>query len=170
MNLKLKFSHEFTNNPYLHSAVSKALNNFKIRRAQKVRNNQFLFQFFQNNEIFEIFKMFKKIVELTFTTQKGNVCSPWTACSVFNWKFFFLDKLDPKTQSYLFKLKFCTWTNSNMQNSMVMFTFSVSDWKYIFGQIWSKKSKLSISAEILHYTNLNKQDYVENMWCLLFVC
>ena len=53
-----------------------------------------------------------------------------------------------------------------MQSSMVMFTFSVSDWKYIFGQIWSKKSKLSIWAEILHYTNLNKQDYVENMWCL----
>ena len=89
MNLKLKFSHEFTNNPYLHSAVSKALNNFKIRRAQEARNNQFFFQFFQNNELFEIFKMFKKAVELTFTIQKANVCSPWTACSVLNWKFFF---------------------------------------------------------------------------------
>ena len=38
-----------------------------------------------------------KTVELTFTTQKTNPCSP-------------------KTQNYQFKLKFCTWTNSNMQN------------------------------------------------------
>ena len=42
----------------------------------------------------------KTTVELTFTTQKANTCSTWTACSVF-------------------------------------------DWKYLFGQIWSKKSKLS---------------------------
>ena len=31
----------------------------------------------------------KTTVELTFTTQKANVCSPWTACTVFDWK---LDK------------------------------------------------------------------------------
>ena len=29
-------------------------------------------------------------------------------------------------------LKFGTYTNSNMQNSMVMFTFSAFDWKYPF--------------------------------------
>ena len=33
---------------------------------------------------------------------------------------------------------------------LVMFTFSVFDCKYLFGQIWSKKSKFSIWAEILH--------------------
>ena len=31
---------------------------------------------------------------------------------------------------------------------MVGFTFSVVDRKYLFGQIWSKKSKLSVWAEI----------------------
>ena len=32
---------------------------FKIMRAQEARHNQFFFQNIQNNEIFEIFKMFK---------------------------------------------------------------------------------------------------------------
>ena len=35
----------------------------------------------------------------------------------------FLDKLGLKNQNYQFKLKFGTYTNSNMQNSMVIFTF-----------------------------------------------
>ena len=49
----------FTNHGYLHSAVWKALYNFKIKRAQEARHNQFFFQNVQNNEIFEIFKMLK---------------------------------------------------------------------------------------------------------------
>ena len=34
-------------------------------------------------------KCLKTTVELTFTTQKANACSPWTVCSVFNWKYLF---------------------------------------------------------------------------------
>ena len=37
----------------------KALYNFKIKRAQEARHNQFFFRNVQNNEIFEIFKMFE---------------------------------------------------------------------------------------------------------------
>ena len=37
----------------------KALYNFKIKRAQEARHNQFFFQNVQKNEIFEIFKIFK---------------------------------------------------------------------------------------------------------------
>ena len=33
---------------------------------------------------------------------------------------------------------------------VVMFTFSDFDWKYLFGQSWSKKSRLSVRTEILH--------------------
>ena len=51
-------------------------------------------------------KCLKTTVELTFTTQKANACSPWTACSVFNWKYLFLGKFGPKTQNYQFNLKF----------------------------------------------------------------
>ena len=36
-----------------------ALFNFKTKRAQEARHNQFFFQNVQNNEIFEIFRMFK---------------------------------------------------------------------------------------------------------------
>ena len=31
-------------------------------------------------------KFSKETVELTFTTQKSNAYSPWTACSVSDWK------------------------------------------------------------------------------------
>ena len=44
----------------------------------------------------------------------------------------FLGKFGPKTQNCQFKLKFGTQTNSNMQNSMVVLTFSVFDWRYAF--------------------------------------
>ena len=37
------------------------LYNFQIKRAQEARHNQFFFQNVPNNEIFEIFKMFKNI-------------------------------------------------------------------------------------------------------------
>ena len=30
----------------------------------------------------------KTTVELTFTTQKAHTCSPWSGCSVFDWKCF----------------------------------------------------------------------------------
>ena len=31
----------------------------------------------------------KTTAELTFTTEKANACSPWTAGSVFDWKYLF---------------------------------------------------------------------------------
>ena len=59
MKFRSKFNHDFTNHGYLHSAVLKAFHNFKIKRAQEARHNQFFLQNVQNNEIFEIFKMLK---------------------------------------------------------------------------------------------------------------
>ena len=56
----------------------------------------------------------------------------------------FWKKFGPKNQKCQFKLKFGTGTNSDMQNSLVMFTFSVFNQKYFVGQIWSKKLKLSV--------------------------
>ena len=43
-----------------------------------------------------------------------------------------LGKLGPKNQNCQFKLKFGTYTNSNMQNSMVEFVLFVLHWKYPF--------------------------------------
>ena len=61
-------------------------------------------------------------------------------CRIQSWCYFFcfwseipfLGKLCPKHQNSHFKLKFGTYTNSNMQNSMVMFNFFVFDRKYRF--------------------------------------
>ena len=34
-------------------------------------------------------KCLKTTAELTFTTQKAYVCSPWTGCSFFDWNYLF---------------------------------------------------------------------------------
>ena len=43
-----------------------------------------------------------------------------------------MSKFGPKNQNCQFKLKFENQTNWNMQNSMMMFTFFVYNWKYFF--------------------------------------
>ena len=53
-----------------------------------------------------------------------------------------LGKFGPKYQNYQFKLKFGTYTNSNMQNSMVMFIFFVFDRKYPFWANLVQKVKI----------------------------
>ena len=53
------------------TVVWKALYNFKIKRAQEARHNQFFFQNVQNNEIFEIFKMFKNNSWINFYYTKS---------------------------------------------------------------------------------------------------
>ena len=50
-------------------------------------------------------KCSRTTIELTFTTQKANAWSPWTACSVFDWKYPFHVNLI-KTEKCQFKLKF----------------------------------------------------------------
>ena len=75
-------------------------------------------------------KCSKTIVELTFTTQKAKPRSLLDClfCSVVS----FLGKFGPKTQNCQFKLTFVTQNNSKMQNYMVMFTFPLFDWIYLF--------------------------------------
>ena len=76
--------------------ASPILKRVKVKRAQEKRRTQFFCQNVQNNEIFQIFKSSKTIVELTFTTQKLN------ACSLLDWLFVsvvpFLGKSGPKPQ------------------------------------------------------------------------
>ena len=50
----------------------------------------------------------------------------------FSLEIPFLGKFGPKKSKLKFKLKFGTQTNSNMQNSMVVFTFFILDWKHTF--------------------------------------
>ena len=54
----------------------------------------------------------------------------------------FLSKFGPKIQNCQFKLKFGTETNSNKQNSMVLFTFSVFNREYPFWVSLVQKLKI----------------------------
>ena len=50
-------------------------------------------------------------------------------------------KLAQENENFLFKLKFARLTISNMQNSMVVFAFSISEPKYSFHADLLQKSK-----------------------------
>ena len=56
----------------------------------------------------------------------------WCSLFCFRPEILFLGKFGPKNQNDQFKVKLDTWTNSNMQNSMGMFTFLFSAKKYSF--------------------------------------
>ena len=65
--------------------------------------------------------------------------------SLFDHKYLFLGKFGPKNQNCQFQLKFGTQTNLNMQNSMVVFTFSALDQKNPFWGNFVQKSKIACS-------------------------
>ena len=89
LKFRSKFNHGFTNHGYFHSAAWKALYNFKMKRAQEARHNQFFFQNVQNNEVFEISKMFKKSSWINVYYTKSKYELPWTNCFVSDWKYLF---------------------------------------------------------------------------------
>ena len=59
--------------------------------------------------------------------------------SVFDYKYSSWENVAQNLT--LFKVKFDSKTNPNMQNSVVVSILSVLDWKHPF---WAKKSKLSV--------------------------
>ena len=62
------------------------------------------------------------------------ICRIQWWCSLFRFwlEIPFLDKLGPQNQNCQCKLKFGTQSNSNMQNAMTVFTFSILDGKHSF--------------------------------------
>ena len=52
--------------------------------------------------------------------------------SDLDWKYPFGANLVQKNKFVSLSWKFGTKTNSNMQNLLVLLTFSVFDWKYLF--------------------------------------
>ena len=57
-------------------------------------------------------------------------------------EILFLGKFGPKNQNSKFKVKLGTYTKSNMQNSMGMFTLFVFGWKYSFWANLAQKIKI----------------------------
>ena len=67
---------------------------------------------------------------------------------VFDWKYNLNTNLvQNQCQSCQFKLKFGPKADSNMQNSMVIFTFFFPAGTPINGQTWYKKSKLLVKLK-----------------------
>ena len=152
-NLKLKFrskfNHGFTNHGYLRSAVWKGLYNFKIKRAQEARYNQFFFQNVQNNKIFEVFKMSKNNSWINVYYRKSKCLQSLDCLFCFWLEIPFLVKFGPKTQNDQFKLKFYTWTNSICRIPWRCSLFLFSTGNNFFGK-FDPKIKLSVWAESSH--------------------
>ena len=66
------------------------------------------------------------------------------------------EQICSKNQNRQFKLKFGTSTNSNVQNSIMMFTFSVLGWEYLFrAYLVQKKQNCQFKLEFGTQTNSN---------------
>ena len=78
-------------------------------------------------------------LEIVFPKQKL-VPRLYSVCEIQWWHSLFLfstgnilfGQIWSKKSKVSAQVEFGTWTNSNTQNSMVVFTFSVLDWKYFF--------------------------------------
>ena len=135
---------------------------YTILRSKEPRRQDktnFSFKMFKIMRSLRSSKYLKATVELTFTTQKAK-SSPWTSC-------LFCFQLEIR-----FLGKFSHQTNLNMQNyveNMWCLLFLFQTRKTLFGQIWSKKSKLSVEEEIWYQeTNLDMRNSVMILTFLVF--
>ena len=68
----------------------------------------------------------------------------------FSLEIPFLGKVGPNNWNCHFKLKFGTYNNSNIQNSVMLFTFFVFDWKYLcWANLVQKIKILSLSWNLI---------------------
>ena len=94
----------------------------------------------------EIVSLFRYLVPgLTQMSRIQWICSIVLLLS----EFLFLSKFCPNYQNFPFKRKFGTQTNSNMQNSVEMFTFLDVDRNYLFRAYLFEKFKSLLPRLIL---------------------
>ena len=118
------------------------------------------------------YKKSKLLVELKFRTRPIWICRIMWKISGVNFFCFrpeklFLGKSGQKNQNCQFKLKFGTKTNLNMRNSMMMFTFSVFEHKYLFWVNLVQKFKIVCSKWNLIQRLI--QICKIQWWCLFYV-
>ena len=97
------------------------------------------------------------------------ICRIQWCCSLFCFwvEIPFLGKFGPKNQNCHFKLKIGTYTNSNMQNSMILFTFFVLERKYPFWANLFQKIKIvtlswNLAPTLIRICRIQ-------WWCLFFL-
>ena len=81
-------------------------------------------------------------------------------CLFYSFILLFLDKPGPKNENYQFRLNFPTFTNSNMQNSLALLTFSVLDQKHPFWANVVQKTKI-VS---LNWNLVPRLIWISRMW------
>ena len=89
-----------------------------------------LYIFGKKSNIFNIFRFSATILALLFAKLMQHMW--FRLYQLYIYTGYLLGKFGPKLQNWIFKLKFGTMTNSNLKNSIVMFTFSVFDRKHPF--------------------------------------
>ena len=160
LKFRSKFNHDFTSHGYLHSAVWKPLYNFMIKRAQEARHNQFFFQNIQNNEIFEIFKMFKNNSWINVYYTKSKHLQSLDDLLCFPLKYLFWVNLVQKLKIISLSWNFVPaliqiyripWWCS----LFFFFIRNIPFWAKLVQQRLSVWPRLSVRAETLHWTNLN---------------
>ena len=109
---------------------------------------------------------------LKFRTRLIWICrNMWRICGVsffcFRSEQPFFGKSGQKSQNCQFKLKFGTKTNLNIWNSMMMFTFSVLDQKYLFWANLVQQFKIVCSewSLIQRLIRICKVQW----WCLFYL-
>ena len=75
-----------------------------------------------------------------------------------NTEFHIWGKFDPKKQNCLFKIELGTWSSLNMLFDGDVHFFLLKTENTLSGQIWSKKPKLLVKAEVWHLVYF---EYVE---------
>ena len=72
------------------------------------------------------------------------ICRIQWCCSSFSFstEIPFLRKFGPENENYQSKLKFVTWTNLNMQKSVMLFSFFDFGWKFNFWANLVQKVKI----------------------------
>ena len=98
--------------------------------------------------------------------RRNLICRIQWWCSRFRLHMLQWSKFGPKNQNCQFKLKFDTYTKLNMQNSVVLFTFSVFDSKYHFRSYLIQIKRETISFGLNFGTIRFK--YAEFNSCSLF--
>ena len=113
-------------------------------------------------------KCFKTTVELTFTTQNANACSPWTACSVFDWKYIFwvnlVKKLKIISLSWNFVPRLIQKCRIPWGCSLFLFSTGNTSLGKFDPKIQNGQFELKFRTRLMWIGN-----YAENMWCSLFL-
>ena len=138
-HFKLKFG-TYTNSNLQNSMVMFILSlfdrkyPFRANLDQKIKLVMFIFfvfylkyPFWEN--LFQNFKILTLGWNLVPLLIRACRIQCWCSFFCFWSEIPFFGKFAPKSQNYQLKLKFASWTNSNMQNSMMLFSFLVFEWK-----------------------------------------